>query len=653
MSRYIFKLAKKLLPKISETERIALQSGTVSLDRDIMSGFVDHNKFIRLNNNEHPYLIDNVPDICNELQNETVFNGTINQNVLDVLHKHKAFSYIIKNAYGGLELPVETQSRILVKLTSINPALGVTVMVPNSLGPGELLQHYGTEHQKEKYLPKLATGEYIPCFGLTGPENGSDAGGLLDTGIVKEIKGKKVIEVTLNKRYITLAPIANLIGIAIKVHDPDNLLSEGTEGITVALLEKDKYTSIDTSNYHNPLHVGFPNGTVKGTIQIDLEDIIGGPTNIGHGWKMLMECLAAGRGVSLPASSLGACLSTMYGITGYSHLRTQFNIPLLKMQGVQEKLFKIVYNTMIIDNSIRLTNALLDSGAKPSVISAIMKQQTTERGKDVIIHAMDIHAGGAICKGPNNWISKYYEAGPIGITVEGSNTLTRSLIIFGQGLNKSHLHISDIVESIQTNNQTTFNKHMTSMIKHTISKFFKSSLLGHIPGNKPNDQLLVNTVMFSNITNIIAVMGGALKKEQIISGLMADLFSQLYMGHSVLYNKKKYKLDDRMYSICLAELNNEYRATLIALKRHVPNYIKVPIYMSCRIPSHNTISVDDMKYMSEIIWSNTKVQQYIERQIYTQDNILEKIKKAMTEHDVSKKERLIKDIISVGEYTNI
>ena len=406
MKAYIFRTAKNLLPRISPTEMIALRSGTVSLDRDIMSGFVDQKKFTKLHNKEHPYTYKETDYICQELQNERVFDTEINKKVLTVLNKYKAFSYIIKKQYNGLELPVETQSNILVKLTSVNPALGVTVMVPNSLGPGELLQNYGTEEQKNKYLPLLSTGEYIPCFGLTGPENGSDAGGLIDTGVLKEVNGKKVITVTLNKRYITLAPISNLIGVAIKVKDPDNLLLSGKEGITVALLEKTKYPSLDTSNFHNPLNVGFPNGTVKGTIEIDLDDIIGGPKNIGNGWKMLMECLAAGRGVSLPASSLGACLATTYGITGYSELRKQFNISLSEMQGIQEKLYKIVYNTMLIDNSIRLTNALLDNGDKPSVISAIMKQQTTERAKDVIIHAMDIHGGSAICQGENNFISK-------------------------------------------------------------------------------------------------------------------------------------------------------------------------------------------------------------------------------------------------------
>tara|TARA_B110000211_G_C14090869_1_gene558993 strand:- start:2012 stop:3973 length:1962 start_codon:yes stop_codon:yes gene_type:complete len=650
MSRRIFSLAKKLLPRISDTELIALQSGTVSIDRDIMSGRVDMTKLKTLTNEEGHYLNEGLIDICSKLQFEKVFDGTINSKVLDVLNKNGAFSYIIKQEYGGLELPVETQSRVLVKLASINPALAVTVMVPNSLGPGELLQQYGTDKQKQAFLPKLATGEYIPCFGLTGPHNGSDAGGKgLDVGRVMIVNGRHIIRVVLDKRYITLAPIANLMGIAIHVDDPDELLDVGSPGITVALLDKKKYPNLDNSKYHNPLSVGFPNGTLKGTIDIDVDDIIGGAKNIGHGWKMLMECLAAGRGVSLPASALGACLATSYGITGYSALRKQFKIPINKMQGVQEKLFKVVYNTLIIDSSVRLTNALLDSGSKPSVLSAIMKQQTTERGKEVIINAMDIHAGGAICQGENNFVSKFYSAGPIGITVEGSNTLTRSLIIFGQGLNKSHPHISDIVKALQGDNIAAFNTHFRKMGIFTVTQFIQSAS-AKIFSQK--DSLRVNTIMFSNLTNIIALMGGKLKQEQVISGLMADLFSQLYMGYSISYTRDKYGLDDRAYDICLAELSNEAHHSLITLQRSLPIHLRLLTKLSCPTPKYTHITTSDLDYMSTVIWENSKLNSYIKEQIYTEDNVLGNINIAMNETDLIKHQKLVDNIISVGEYNN-
>ena len=647
--RRIFNYTKKLLPKISDTELIALRSGTTSLDRDIISGSVNTELFKKLDNKSNfNYLDININDICHNLQNEKVYDGSINKNVIDKLNEHKAFSYIIPKEYGGLDLNVETQSRVLVKLTSINPGLGVTVMVPNSLGPGELLQHYGTEAQKKQYLPKLSKGEYIPCFGLTGPNNGSDAVGQIDTGTLVRKNGKIYIRAKLNKRYITLAPISNLFGAAIHVDDPDNLL--GQKGITIVLLDKTKYPEVKNSTYHNPMNVGFPNGTLKGEVDIELTDVIGGHENIGEGWKMLMECLAAGRGVSLPASSLGGCMASMYGITGYSRLRKQFNIPLNKMMGVQERLFEVVYNTMLIDYSIRLTNAILDSGEKPSVISAIMKQQTTERGKSVIINAMDIHAGSGICKGPNNFISKFYEAGPVGITVEGANILTRSLIIFGQGLNKSHPYIANIVMALQNDDQKEFSKHFSSMVKYTLNRMTRSTFSGIIPTHNPHTQLKQNTLLFSNLCNIISLMGGQLKKDQKTSGHMADMFSQLYMGVSVLYHKEKYGLDDRMYDICLSELNNEFYRSFTSMKPHIDLKLRSLINLSCRTPNQNVISKSDIAYMSNVVWENDKVNLYTGTQIYTYDNILGKITKANNEKDIKIKEALIDDIISVGEF---
>ena len=646
----IFRFAKKILPRISETEMIALKSGTVSLDGNIMSGKVDKKFHQNFENKEDQYL-KYIDTICQKTQFEKVYpNGKLNTNVMDILKQYKCFSYIIDKKYGGLDLPVEAQSRALVKLASVNPSVAVTVMVPNSLGPGELLQHYGTEEQKTKFLPKLADGSYIPCFGLTGPRNGSDAAGPMDEGTVISKNGKLYIDVTLNKRYITLAPISNLMGVAIKVKDPDNLLKEGKEGITVALIEKVMYNGIKNETYHNPMNAGFPNGTLKGNIHILLEDVIGGPEKVGHGWKMLMECLAAGRGVSLPASSLGACLATTYGITGYATLRKQFNIPIMKMEGVYERLYESMYNTLLIDFGIRLTNGVLDSGAKPSVISAIMKQQMTERGKKVVINGMDVHGGSGICQGPNNFISKFYEAGPIGITVEGSNILTRSLIIFGQGLNKSHPYISNIVESLQNEDKASFNKYFGKMRNYFIGRFIESSYTNLFATSLLENQLQNNTIMFSNLSNIVCLMGGELKKSQIVSGHMADLFSQLYLGYSILYHKEKYNLDERMYDICLTELNREFYDSFKKLKDELPPNLRLLTSISCREPSYNYLKSEDRFYLSNIIWKNEKVKKYIEDQIYIQDNVLGKIKNAVETDDDEKREELIEDIISVGEY---
>ena len=334
-------------------------------------------------------------------------------------------------------------------------------MVPNSLGPGELLTLYGTEQQKDYYLPKLASGEKIPCFGLTGPNNGSDATGSIDKGIVFKNNGQIKVKINLNKRYITLAPVSNLLGIAFNLEDPDNLINK--EGVTVALIENN-HPNLIVDTYHNPLDVGFPNGTIKGEITISLDQIIGGKDNIGNGWKMLMECLSAGRAISLPATANSSSKVATYGIFNYINVRDQFKMPLSKMEAIQEKFNNMLYHTWIIDSSIDMTNDILDEGHSPSVISAIMKQQCTERGRIVLNEGMDIHGGAGICVGYSNFLEKYYKSAPIGITVEGSNTLTRSLIIFAQGLNKSHPYIYPVLDSILNNDQPAFNKNFMMCI---------------------------------------------------------------------------------------------------------------------------------------------------------------------------------------------
>ena len=320
------------------------------------------------------------------------------------------------------------------------------------------------------------------------------------------------------------------------------------------------------------------------------------------------------------------------------------------MEGVHEKLHQAMYNTFLIDFGIRFTNAILDSGAKPSVISAIMKQQTTERGKNVIINGMDVHGGSAICQGPNNFISKFYKAGPIGITVEGSNVLTRSLIIFGQGLNKSHPHISSVVEAIQTNNKSSFYSNLGKMSGHMISKFFQSTFKTIIPVSNPDIQLKKNTLMFSNLSNLISLMGGDLKRKQMISGHMADMFSQLYLGYAISYHEQKFNIDYDLYYICKCELNKEFHKSFMELKKIVPKYIYALIMISCREPDYNIIYPEDKYIMSNLIWKNDKLKKYVEEQIYTDNNILGNIKKAMETTDTDKREKLIDNIISVGEY---
>ena len=625
---------------------IALVSGTVSIDRNIMKNTVRSFDFSKLHNNiDNNFIQNQVPKIYQNINSNEVFkNGILHPNFEENIRNTKAFSFIIDKKYGGLQMNVESQSRALVKLTSLNPSLGVMVMVPNSLGPGELLQHYGTENQKRNYLPRLASGELIPCFGLTGPNNGSDAAGKIDTGKVILKNNKRVIEVDINKRYITLAPIANIIGLAFNLEDPDNLLKSGKEGITVALLEKG-HPGLEQNSYHNPLDTGFPNGTLKGKFIIELDQIIGGENNAGEGWKMLMECLASGRGVSLPSSALASSVVVNYGVSGYANIRKQFNIPLSKMQGVQEKLANMAYNTLLIDSALRLSNAILDSGEKPSVVSAIMKQQTTERARDILNDGMDVYAGSGICLGPNNFISKFYKSAPIGITVEGSNTLTRSLIIFGQGLNKSHPYIGEIVKNIQENDKDNFNKNFKKMVGHTISCYVASLFqISSIENNQIELLYKLNTT-FSNLTNVIALMGGKLKKEQILSGKMADIFSNLYLGYSLIDNFNKNDFDSKTRDICLKMLNNETILALNYVNNNLPTHLKILTFGHFNRDVIN-ISSEEIEYLANITWRDEKINKYFEDQIILQDNILNNIKQANLTQD----EDLINEIIQVGEF---
>jgi len=541
----VFSFIKNKIPKISATEMIALRSGTASIDRSILQGKVSYPK---PSNKKDIFPKKELDKLLNSFDGSRIYPNDNNNKWINYLAKNKYFSFLINNDYDGIKLSVNELSNILTKITSVDPALGVVTMVPNSLGPGELLINYGTQEQKKKYLPKLANGELIPCFGLTGPNNGSDATGNIDSGNVILENKKYYVEIEINKRYITLAPVANLIGLAFELKDPYELLDEGSPGITVALIENN-IPGLIQETYHNPLNAGFPNGTLKGKIKIPIENIIGGPKNSGNGWKMLMECLSAGRGVSLPATANASSKVAAFGIFHYIKVREQFKMPIGNMEAIQEKFNKIIYHTWIIQSGIAMTNDILDNGEQPAVISAIMKQQCTERARIVLNEAMDIHAGSSICVGYNNFLEKFYKSAPIGITVEGSNTLTRSLIIFGQGLNKSHPHVFPLLDSILNNDEKDFNEKFKNIFNHSIQLYFKS-----FSGCRALEQQIIN---FACLTNFVALRGGAIKKEQMLSGDMADIFSNLYLGICVNYYQSKYKTNEKLTKYIIQNITNE------------------------------------------------------------------------------------------------
>ena len=637
MFRYIFNNVKKIIPKISDTELIALRSGSVSIDRDIMSGKVILPTFKESISNK--FSENKINHLCSNFDHSIIYPNNNDNKWIKYLGNNNFFSFLIDEKYGGYKLSTNELSNILTKITSIDPALGVVSMVPNSLGPGELLSKYGTEFQKEKYLPGLANGTFIPCFGLTGPQNGSDATGSIDKGVIyKDSNDNKLkIKINLNKRYITLAPVSNLMGIAFNLEDPDDLIHKN--GITLALVERD-HPGLIQETYHNPLNVGFPNGTIKGTIDIDVENIIGGYENIGNGWKMLMECLSAGRGISLPATANASSKIATVGIYNYIQLREQFNIPLEKMEAIQEKFTNMVMNTWIIQSSIQLTNDILDSGKSPSVISAIMKQQCTERGRIVLNDGMDIHAGASICLGYNNFLEKFYRSVPVGITVEGSNTLTRSLIIFGQGLNKSHPFIFKVLDSILENDIEKFKKEFTNIINHSIILYLRS-----FSTKKDLDQQIIN---FACLTNFVALKGGLIKKEQKLSGDMADVFSNLYLALSVQYYHKKYDVSSLLTEYIINQIINENQVKINNVIDNLPNYMLLS-HMKKKPISRD---YDNENKIFNEIMNNTNIIDEIKKNIYYDNTIIKDMEDINMIEDKNNViyDKMKNNIINVDEY---
>ena len=654
MYRYLFNHVKQIIPKISETEIIALKSGGVSIDREIFKGHVNYSKLYKSIQNPPDNVMKKEIDELLVLtgQNSIYPNNNIH-NIMSYLGDKGFLSMIIDKKYGGNRLPIEIQSRILSKISSYNPSLGVVTMVPNSLGPAELIQHYGTQSQKDYFLPKLANGTFIPCFGLTGPNNGSDAVGNIDDGYVEQINDKIKIRIILNKRYITLAPVSNLMGIAFRLNDPNGLLTNCKDGITLALIESSQKGLLEKT-FHNPNNAGFPNGTIKGTIYIDTDQIIGGPDKIGEGWKMLMECLAVGRGVSLPATANGSSKFITHSIMNYINLRKQFNMNIGNMEAVKEKFIDMYLNTWIIHTSVKLTNHILDCGSTPSVITAIMKQQTTERARNILNHGMDIYSGSAICTGENNFFTKFYNSSPVGITVEGSNTLTRGLIIFGQGLNKSHPYIFPIFESIQDNNLHQFKNNFNKLVSELLINYlFLLNPMIILNKNNSQKRLEIATLKFSVLANFIALMGGKIKSKQMISGNMSDILSNLYLGYSLIWYHKHFNNNTNLFlrDQCIDYLMNELDYKMNIIIKNYPIKILSPLLF----PLKNKIMYPDLENKNKLynlILRNNELHAIFKNDIYYKGTVLEKMEELRKKDpNTVEYKKLYQDIISVGEYS--
>jgi acyl-CoA dehydrogenase len=562
ISRYIFSWAKGVLPALSNTEREAIEAGDVWWDADLFTGNPDWAKLLaeapaKLSPEEQAFLDGPVDQLCTMLDDWKVTWDLrdLPPEAWDFLKANKFFAMIIPKRYGGLGFSAYAHSEVVRKLSTHSITAAVTAMVPNSLGPGELLLQFGTKEQQDYWLPRLADGSEIPCFGLTSPEAGSDAASMVDSGIVCSgtFDGRDVLGIRLNwhKRYITLGPVATVLGLAFKLHDPDHLLGTDEDiGITVALVPT-HLPGIDIGRRHFPAFNVFQNGPNWGhNVFLPMDHVIGGVGQVGKGWKMLMSALAAGRGVSLPSLSAAGAVYTAHTTGAYARIREQFHISIGKFEAIQERLGRLAATAYLLDAARRMTCAALDAGHKPAVVTAIMKSQATERLRISVNDAMDVHGGKAIMEGPQNYLGSLYRAVPIGITVEGANIVTRSLIQFGQGAIRSHPYILKEMLALEDDDRArgldAFDQAFWAHVGHAITNTFRAwgrSWTGGAFAPAPDAgkttrfyrQLSRYAAAFALAVDMtLLTLGGDLKRKEMISARFGDLLSELYLLSAVL-----------------------------------------------------------------------------------------------------------------------
>ncbi|MBU2178091.1 MAG: acyl-CoA dehydrogenase FadE [Gammaproteobacteria bacterium] len=570
ITKPLLKLYRKIMPEMSTTEKEAIDAGTTWWEGDLFRGNPDWHKLHnfpkpRLSAEEQAFLDGPVETLLAMVDDwhTTHERADLAPEVYQYLKDQGFFAMIIKKQYGGLEFSAFAQSCVLQKLTSKSMVLSSVVGVPNSLGPGELLQHYGTKEQQDHYLPRLAKGLEVPCFALTSPEAGSDAGAIPDVGIVckGQWQGEEILgmRLTWNKRYITLAPIATVLGLAFKLQDPENLLGEKTDlGITCALIPVST-PGVKIGRRHFPLNVPFQNGPTQGEdIFVPLDYIIGGPKMAGQGWRMLVECLSVGRAITLPSNSTGGIKAAAMATGAYARIRRQFKLPIGKMEGVEEAMARIGGYAYMADASTTMSVGSIDLGEKPSVISAITKYHMTERMRQAVIDAMDVHGGKGICMGPNNYLARGYQGAPVAITVEGANILTRNMIIYGQGAIRCHPYVLAELQAAQLEDEraavTAFDRALFGHIGFSISNFFRTfwlSLTNAAFSDAPvkdetagyykqMNRFSASLALMSDIA--MATMGGDLKRRERISARLGDILSMLYLTSTIL---KKYNDEGR------------------------------------------------------------------------------------------------------------
>ena len=556
---------RRMLPELSQTEKDAMEAGTVGWEGELFSGDPDwkalkQRPWLNLSEEEQAFIDGPVEELCEMLDSWTIAHkdADLPPEVWDYLKENRFFGMIIPKEYGGLGFSAMGHRAVLQKISSVDSVAGTTVAVPNSLGPGELILHYGTDEQKAHFLPRLANGQEIPCFALTSPTAGSDATSISDYGVVcrRKVGGKTVLGMRLNfdKRYITLAPVATVVGLAFRLYDPEGLLGDQEDlGITLALLPRDT-EGMDIGRRHFALNIPFHNGPIRGKdVFVPLDAIIGGAANAGKGWRMLVEALSVGRGITLPSSSTGGGKACSLSSGAYARIRKQFGLPIGRFEGIEEALARIAGKSYTISALSRMTCTAVDLGEKPAVASGIAKCHATEMAREVITDAMDVHGGKGVILGPRNYLGRAWQGSPIWITVEGANILTRSMMIFGQGAIRCHPFVLKEMESARIADPrerlNRFDDLLFSHVGYTIRNGVRSFLLGLTMGRlanvpaKNNRRVAGYYRKMSRYSAALAFcadiamlsLGGKLKQKESISARLGDVLSQLYMASALLY----------------------------------------------------------------------------------------------------------------------
>jgi acyl-CoA dehydrogenase len=562
VSSMVMKILGPIMPTISETERTAIDSGAVWAEGELFSGKPDFKKLMNepyptLTKEEQAFLDGPVDELCSVVDDWEVWERReIPDAAWDIIKREKFLGMIIPKEYGGLGFSGLAHSEVILKLATRSIPVCITVMVPNSLGPAELLMHYGTDAQKNYYLPRLASGEEIPCFALTEPGAGSDAGSISSSGVVfRGADGKLQIRLNWNKRYITLAAISTLLGVAFKLRDPENLLGKGEDlGITCALVPTD-VPGVVIGRRHDPLGVPFYNCPTQGhDVVISIENVVGGVEGCGKGWRMLTESLAAGRGISLPAQSCGGTQLGTRVISAYASIRKQFGMPIGKFEGIEEPIARIAGFNYLLDAMRKYTLGAIDSGIKPAVVTAMAKYNSTEIGRKVVNDAMDVSGGSGISRGPRNLLAHFYVATPIAITVEGANILTRTLIIFGQGALRAHPYALAEVDAIAARDLKAFDRAFWGHVGHIVRNLSRAVVLsltrGAFAGSPVGGstaryyrKLSWASATFAIMADIaMGALGGSLKLKEKLTGRFADVLSWMYIGTAVL---RRYEAEGR------------------------------------------------------------------------------------------------------------